>query len=166
MTNSIIVQSIGDEPPATLPQQFGVGEMVLVNGEMGEVYRSAIGLQEYYETGWNADPAYPTVWMRMYWVKTSTTTHMLSEAQLLSQNPRQPSAAVLAYISGVDPDLQAIREHLEMTNALWAIQRLARDFGPLLPDQEATTYTLQLIAERALQALGKDATPVLMKLAV
>lgn len=166
MTNSIIVQSIGDEPPANLPQQFGIGEIVLVNGAAGEIYRSAIGLHEYYETGWNADPACPSVWMRMYWVKTQSDTHMVSEAQLLSQNPRQPSVAVLAYMSGVDPDLQAIREHLEMTNALWAIQRLAREFGPLLPDQEATTDTLQLIAERALQALGKDAAPVLMKLAV
>lgn len=164
--NSIILQALGDEPPAYLPEQFGIGECVVVNGKVGEIYRSAIGLHEFCETGWNADPAHPSVWMRMYWVKTPSDTVFVSEAELLSQNPRKPSAAVLAYLSGVDPDLQAIREHLEMTNALWAIQRLARDLGPLVPDQEATTDTLQLIAERALQALGKDAAPVLFKLAV
>lgn len=163
--NNIIVQAIGDEPPVYLPEQFGIGESVVVNGEVGEVYRSAIGLHEYCETGWNADPAYPTVWMRMYWVKTAHDTHMVSEAQLLSQNPRCPSAAVLAYISGVDPDLQAIREHLQMTNALWAIQRLVRELDTT--DTEATGDTLQLVMERALQALGKETVaPALVKLAV
>lgn len=162
--HAVALHSVGDEPPPDLPQQFGVGEIVTLGNDFGEIYRSAVGLYDYCETGWNADPARPSIWTRMYWVKTPNSTYFVTEAALLDQNPRQPSAAVLAYLTGTDPEQQAIREYVEMTNALWAIQRLARDLdGAWVQDEAAVRDAFAAIAERALHALGKEAaTPAVV----